>query len=52
MVSHCIRFWPISYTGVRGGLIGRRRSAQRVVTLHTLVDRDHASFKGTSCGVH
>ena len=34
--SHCIRFWPISYIGVQGGPIGRPRSVERVVILHTL----------------
>ena len=34
--SHYIRCWPISYTGVHGGPIGRPRSAERVVILHTL----------------
>jgi hypothetical protein len=37
-------FCPISYTGVHGVPIGRPLSADRVVTLHTLIDRDHASF--------
>jgi len=44
--------WPIPYTGVLGGPIGRPRIAERLVILHTLHDRDHASFNGTSCGVH
>ena len=34
--SHCIRFLPISYTGVNGEPIGRPRSADRVVILYTL----------------
>jgi len=42
--SHCIRFWSISYTGVLGGPIGRPRSAERVVILHTLYGRIHGSF--------
>jgi len=29
---------------LHGGPIGRPHSAERVVILHTLVDRDHASF--------
>ena len=34
--SRCIRSWPISYTGVHVGPIGRPRCAERVVILHTL----------------
>jgi hypothetical protein len=37
-------FGRFLYTGVHGGPIGRPRSAERVVILHTLVDRENASF--------
>jgi len=42
--SHCIRLWPISYTGVLGGPIGLPRSAVRVVILHTLLRPSSRQF--------